>query len=154
MLKKLLFLGAFLLPTLGMAASDTDLSEPESSSAIESTESGGYYGDYRRGPGCDDDYRRVYPPHHPPRYPAPYPPRYPIQNPKNCVNSLKEISTAVPEILVQEVLATGITTTTSVVQQLKELAVHVLEILDPASSVVDVSMTSDSEVVEIDVSRM
>ena len=90
MLKKLLFLGAFLLPTLGMAASDTDLSEPESSSAIESTESGGYYGDYRRGPGCDDDYRRVYPPRHPPRYPAPYPPRYPNQNPKKLCKQFKK----------------------------------------------------------------
>ncbi len=89
MLKKLLLLGAFLLPTLSIAASEANLSEPESSSAIESTESGGYYGDYRYGPGYGDDYRRVYPPRHPPRYPAPYPPRYPNKSPRKLCKQFK-----------------------------------------------------------------
>lgn len=82
MLKKLLLLGAFLLPTLSLAASDENLSEPESSSQIESLEYDFDYGDYRRGPGCDNDYRRVYPPH--------YPPRNPVRSPKKLCKQFKK----------------------------------------------------------------
>ncbi len=73
---------------------------------------------------------------------------------ENCVDSLKEISMLVHETLLREAHATGTITTTSVALRQKGLAVQELETLDLVSSVVDVFMTTDLEVVEIGVRQM